>query len=126
MVHSNDSQQDLPLVDLAVLAHLERQLNDPSPAKAFARDYIAGFEGRYLRLTTAIGDRDVSAALDAALSLRNSSAMVGAARLSAMAAEFEVAVTAFELDTARDILPAIERCGLDTILEIQSRYLASV
>ncbi|BBE23622.1 hypothetical protein MN0502_25050 [Arthrobacter sp. MN05-02] len=51
--------------------------------------------------------------------------MVGAARLSAMAASFETAVTSADLDTARRALPAIERCGMDTIDELESRYLAS-
>lgn len=124
-MHSNSAPKKLPLLDLDVLSHLEQQLNDARPARAFARDYITGFEGRYLRLTSSIGDRDLPAALDAALSLRNSSTMVGAARLSAMAAEFETAVSSSDLDTARDVLPVIERCGLDTILELEARYLAA-
>ncbi|MDQ0735770.1 Hpt domain-containing protein [Arthrobacter agilis] len=122
---SNSAPKSLPLLDLAVLAHLERQLNDARPARAFARDYIAGFEHRYLRLENSIGNRDIPAALDAALSLRNSSAMIGAARLSALAAGFEASVTASDLDAARRALPAIERCGLDTILELEARYLAA-
>ncbi|MHA7279179.1 Hpt domain-containing protein [Arthrobacter sp. MDT2-2] len=125
MVLPNVAPMVLPLVDLAVLSQLERQLNDPVPARAFARDYITGFETRYLRLTSSIGTVDLPAALDAALSLRNSSAMVGAARLSAMAADLETAVTSADLETARATLPEIERCGLDTINELEVRYLAS-
>ncbi|MHA7143351.1 Hpt domain-containing protein [Arthrobacter sp. TmT3-37] len=121
----NATPKVLPLVDLTVLSQLERQLNDPQPARAFARDYITGFEDRYLRLSSSVGNRDLPAAIDAALSLRNSSTMVGAARLSAMAASFETAVTSADLDTARRALPAIERCGMDTIDELESRYLAS-
>lgn len=125
MVLPNATPKVLPLVDLTVLSQLERQLNDPRPARAFARDYITGFEDRYLRLSNSVGNRDLPAAIDAALSLRNSSTMVGAARLSAMAASFETAVTSADLDTARRALPAIERCGMDTIDELESRYLAS-
>lgn len=121
----NAAPKVLPLVDLAILAQLEGQLNDPRPARAFARDYITGFEDRYLRLTNSIGNRDVPAALDAALSLRNSSTMVGATRLSAMAASFQTAVASADLDTARRSLPAIERCGLDTINELETGYLTS-
>ncbi|WP_104117267.1 hypothetical protein [Arthrobacter sp. B1805] len=114
-----------PLVDLAVLTELEEQLNDPRPARAFARDYIQGFEDRYLRLHGSIGNRDLPAALEAALSLRDASIMVGAARLSAMATILESAVAYEDLGAARHVLPAIERCGLDTISELEARYLAS-
>lgn len=120
----NIAPQVLPLVDLAVLSELESQLNDALPARAFARDYIAGFEKRYLRLCTSIGDRDSAGALDAVLSLRNSSTMVGAARLAAMAAGIEAAVVSEDLDAARRTLPLIERCGLETIGELESCYLA--
>ncbi len=120
----NIASQVLPLVDLAVLSELESQLNDPLPARAFARDYIAGFEERYLRLGNSIGNRDSAGALDAALSLHNSSSMVGAARLAALAAAVEAAVASEELDAARRILPLIEKCGLETIGELESGYLA--
>jgi HPt (histidine-containing phosphotransfer) domain-containing protein len=116
----------LPLVDLTVLSALEQQLNDPGPAKAFAQDYVTGFGDRYLRLTSSIGNADLPAALDAALSLRSSSTMVGATRLSAMAARFESAVITADLETARRVLPEIERCGLDTISDLESHYLALV
>ncbi|MEC5199147.1 hypothetical protein RCH21_001371 [Arthrobacter sp. PL16] len=116
----------LPLVDLTVLSSLEQQLNDPGPAKAFARDYVLGFEDRYLRLTSSIGNADLPAALDVALSLRSSSTMVGATRLSALAASFESAVLTADLDAARRVLPEIERCGLDTIRELESQYLVRV
>ncbi len=122
---SNSAPKELPLLDLTVLSHLERQLNDAQPARAFARDYITGFGDRYLRLESSVSNRDFPAALDAALSLRNSSAMVGAERLSALAADFEAAVASSDLDTAREALPGIERCGLDTILELEARYLSS-
>ena len=113
----------LPLVDLETLAQLELQLNDARPARAFARDYISYFQERFLRLVRAVGKRDLDAALDAVLSLRNSSRMVGAARLSAMAAGVESAVTSADLDSARRALPEIEQCGLDTIDELELRYL---
>jgi hypothetical protein len=113
----------LPLVDLTVLSSLELQLNDPCPARAFARDYVLGFGDRYLRLTSSIGNADLPAALDVALSLRSSSTMVGATRLSAMAASIESAVITADLEAARRVLSEIERCGLDTIRELESRYL---
>jgi HPt (histidine-containing phosphotransfer) domain-containing protein len=124
-VPSNSAPKSLPLLDLAVLSHLERQLNDAQPARDFARDYITGFGDRLFRLESSVSNRDIAGALDAALSLRNSSAMIGASRLSALAADFETAVASSDLDTARRALPGIERCGLDTILELEVRYLAS-
>ncbi len=126
MTASDAAPEVLPLVDFAVLSELEGQLDDARPARAFARDYILGFDDRYLRLNSSIGNRDLPAALEAALSLRISSVMVGAARLSAMAETFEAAVTSADLDTARRVLPAIERCGLDTIDELDVRYLRPI
>jgi HPt (histidine-containing phosphotransfer) domain-containing protein len=116
----------LPLVDPTVLSSLEQQLNDPGPAKAFAQDYVIGFGDRFLRLANSIGNADLPAALDVALSLRSSSTMVGANRLSALAASFESAVLTADLETARRVLPEIERCGLDTIRELESQYLVPV
>ena len=113
----------LPLVDLEALTQLEYQLNDAGPARAFARDYIAYFRERFLRLVQAVGKRDLDAAMDAVLSLLNASRMVGAARLSAMAAGLQSAVTSADIDTARRALPEIEQCGLDTIGELELRYL---
>lgn len=113
----------LPLVDLTVLADLERQLNDAGPARAFARDYITGFDDRCRRLAGSIADQDVPAALEAALSLRSSSIMIGAERLAALVAIVGTAVSAADLYTARRGLPGIEQCGLDTIAELEARYL---
>lgn len=117
------SPAPLPLVDLETLARLEHQLSDPQPARAFARDYIACFQERYLRLARAVGTSNLEVAMDAVLSLRNSSRMVGASRLSAMAAGVESAVTSADIDSARRALPNIEQCGLDTIGELELRYL---
>ena len=123
MVPPNTAQPDLPLVDLTVLAHLEQQLNDAGPARTFARDYITGFADRHLRLVRSVADQDRPAALEAALSLRNSSLMVGARRLAALTAAFEAAVSSADLHAARRTLPGIERCGLETIRELETRYL---
>jgi len=116
--------QVLPLVDLAVLSELESQLNDPLPAKAFAGDYVAGFPERQLRLRDSVGGRDLPAALDAALSLRNASTMVGAARLAGLATDVLAAVGAADLETLRRLLPLVERCGLETVEDLRSGYLA--
>ena len=119
----NAAHPDLPLVDLSVLAHLEQQFNDDGPARAFARDYISGFADRHLRLVRSVADEDLPAALEAALSLRNSSRMVGAERLAALTAAFEAAISSADLDAAGRTLPGIERCGRATIHELQTRYL---
>ena len=113
-----------PLVDLVVLSDLESQLNDPLPAKTFARDYVSGFRERCLRLSGSITGRDLPAALDAALSLRNASTMVGAGRLATIATDMVAAAGAADLGTLRRLLPVIERCGLETIEELESGYLS--
>lgn len=111
-------------MDLAVLAALELQLEDSGPARAFARDYVAAFPARYLRLRESVDHRDLSAAMDATLSLRSTSIMVGAVTLAALAAEIATAVLTTDLRAARRALPPLERCGLATIDELQARYLA--
>ncbi|TPV26889.1 Hpt domain-containing protein [Arthrobacter agilis] len=114
------------LVDLGVLATLESHLDDARAAHAFVLDYIAGFAERFLRLNVALGDRDLPAAHDAALSLRSSSSMAGAPRLAAHAARLEDAITHGDLQASQQALALIGPCGLETVSELRSLYLDRV
>ncbi len=78
-----------PLVDPAALQSLGEQLNNPAVAKGFARDYAQMWDQRYASLATALDRRDAAAALDAVLSLKTSSSMVGGLRLAELAADLE-------------------------------------
>ncbi|PPB48890.1 hypothetical protein C4K88_09110 [Arthrobacter pityocampae] len=121
-----NADPDLPLLDLTVLGDLERQLGEPGPARAFVRDYIAAFGDRYLRLERSITDQDPAAALEAVLSLRSSSIMVGAERLAALASALGTAVSSASPGSARRALPELERCGLATIGKLETLYLDPV
>jgi hypothetical protein len=113
-----------PVLDVSVLNQLERQLDDPTPAKAFARDYVSMWRLRYKRLTESLEAEDRDAALDVVLSLKNTSKMVGAARLTALTNLVQAAVAAGDLPRARQFLPRIKQCGHETVKELCSTYLA--
>ena len=72
----------LPLVDSGILADLEEQLDGAELALRFARDYAAMWDQRYRRLALAVENQDRASALDAIISLRITSAMVGGLRLA--------------------------------------------
>ncbi|UZX02143.1 Hpt domain-containing protein [Arthrobacter sp. CDRTa11] len=79
-----------PLVDRSVLDALRSELDeDEGVWRAFVRNYIAHLPNRIekLRLTLTTGDLD--GALDAVLSLKTSSQMVGAERLAGLALDLE-------------------------------------
>src|SRR5438876_661030 len=71
----------LPLLDLTAIQTLEDQLDNPLTARNFARDFTRLWEKRYQALAAAIGSQDAVAALEAILSLRTSSTMVGGVQL---------------------------------------------
>ena len=58
-------------------------------ALRFARDYAAMWDQRYSRLALAVENQDRAAALDAIISLRITSAMVGGLRLARLAEMLE-------------------------------------
>lgn len=80
-----------PLVDPAVLERLMRELDDDREgyARIFVADFIGCLPYRVERLRLALTTGDWEAAVDAALSLKTSSQMVGAERLAALASDLE-------------------------------------
>jgi histidine phosphotransfer protein HptB len=77
-----------PLVDQTVLARLRDQL-DPGIYRGFIRDYIGLLPRRFARVDRAVQSTDYEAAMDAVLSLKSSSLMVGASRIGALAGAIE-------------------------------------
>lgn len=81
---------DRPLVDPAILARLRDELQPgPGICEVFINDYIALLPRRLNRLHQAVECMDLKAAMDAVLSLKTSSLMVGASCLGSLAAELE-------------------------------------
>jgi HPt (histidine-containing phosphotransfer) domain-containing protein len=116
------SRADLPLADPAVLEDLVRQLGNPSPALAFARDFVHAWHGKFERLETALQLQDDAGALDAALSLKTTSNVVGAPRLAQLAADVEQLLLRSDLETATGCIDRIRACGEATTRELADRY----
>jgi hypothetical protein len=113
----------LPLVDPAALQDLGVQLESPAVAQCFARDYAKMWDRRYDSLASALGRRDQAAALDAVLSLKTSSVMVGGVHLAQLAGELESAVRDGDMDQAQSLLGAVASRGGETVDELQFSYV---
>lgn len=79
-----------PLLDPSVLAELDEDV--PGAATRFASAFIRLWDSRSSRLEQAPRSGDPAAALDAVLSVKSSSALAGALRLSSHAAGLELAL----------------------------------
>lgn len=92
-------------------------------ATGFARDYAKMWDRRYLSLASALERRDEAAALDAVLSVKTSSAMVGGLRLAQLAGELETAIRAGDLEHAQSLLGDVAERGGETMDELQFGYI---
>lgn len=108
-----------PLVDPAALQDLGSQLDCPAVAEGFARDYTNMWDHRYRSLAKSLERGDEAAALDAVLSLKTSSAMVGGIQLAALATELEDAIRLRDDERARLLLHKVAESGNDTVDELQ-------
>ena len=111
-----------PLVDPSALRELGSQLDSPAVAKGFARDYTNMWDQRYQALANSLDSGDEAAALDAVLSLKTSSAMVGGVRLAELARELEDAIRVRDPDRARLLLQKVAESGNETVDELQLSY----
>lgn len=124
--HQENGQQDgpqEPVLDLSVLRELEEELGGSGVAHNFARDYISIWEKRLRYLERSVEDNDPDAAMDAALSLKNSALMVGATRLAKLAIEVQRLVKNGDLAGVQQLLPAVARAGALTVNELKLGYL---
>ena len=112
-----------PLVDPAALQDLGIQLESPSVAKGFARDYAKMWDQRYNCLSSALDRRDEAGSLEAVLSLKTSSAMVGGVQLARLAGELEEAVRGGDMERASSLLGEVAESGSETVDELQYSYI---
>ena len=112
-----------PLVDPAALQDLGAQLESPTLAKGFARDYAKMWDQRYRCLASALDRRDEAGSLEAVLSLKTSSAMVGGVQLARLAGELENAVRGGDMDRASSLLAEVAASGSETLDELQYSYI---
>ncbi|WP_454699047.1 Hpt domain-containing protein [Arthrobacter humicola] len=115
--------EEIPLVDLLVLQDLESQLAQPAVARKFALDYIEIWDQRYLNLRNAISGQDRTTALDAAISLKIGSAMVGGLRLARLAEYVEAMIRSECWDKGQAMLALIADLGQETVAQLRSNYL---
>ena len=113
----------LPLVNQNLLHELEDEFDDPAPVRSFAHDFITFWDERYVRLADAVKQGDAAASLDALLSVRIASTMVGAVRLARFAAELESSLKRGHLEAISEALPAVQACGKATVRELNTSYI---
>ncbi|KRE76735.1 hypothetical protein ASG79_17695 [Arthrobacter sp. Soil761] len=112
----------MPLVDPVVLQDLEDELGQPDLVTNFAKDYVRLWEQRERRLIASLANQDRAAALDAVISLKVSSTMVGALRLAGLAQALESAVRRGDLGGG--FFPElISAHGWATVNELRAQYL---
>lgn len=111
------------MVDEAVLQDLEDQLGQLDVAWTFANDYAAMWAHHLRNLTESVEREDRPAALDALISLKVSSAMVGGLRLVRLAETLEATLREGDLRDGAPILAMISIHGRATVDELQLTYL---
>jgi hypothetical protein len=115
--------EELPLLDGSVLQDLEAELGQRQVAWNFANDYAAMWGKRQRGLLDSLEREDHAAALDAVISLKVSSAMVGGLRLQRLAQTLETAIRKGDLSGGAALLALISLHGQATVKELQLRYL---
>ena len=107
-----------PLLDQEVLRELAEDIGLRAAA-SFAREFAGMWPRRRAALAAAVSHGDADLAMDAILSMRVSSAMVGARRLEGLAAGLETGLRAGGVGALRPLLRDVERCGDDTARALQ-------
>ena len=102
---------------------MEEQLGRPDIAWNFANDYAGMWVERQRCLVDSVEREDRMAALDAVISLKVSSAMVGGLRLARLAEALEATLRRGDLRNAASVLAMISLHGHATVTELQQRYL---
>jgi len=114
---------ELPLLDAAVLQDMEEQLGRPDIAWNFANDYAGMWVERQRCLVDSVEREDRIAALEAVISLKVSSAMVGGLRLARLAEALEATLRRGDLRDGASVLTMISLHGHATVKELRQRYL---
>jgi hypothetical protein len=108
-----------PLLEPSALAELDGEL--PGAARRFAGDFARLWGRRHRRLADAVAGSRTDEALDAALSLKVSSIMVGAQQLACAAARLESALRSGNGDLAL-LCQEIAECGPRTVASLLTAW----
>jgi HPt (histidine-containing phosphotransfer) domain-containing protein len=91
--------------------HLQKLAEEASleGAESFAADYMAHLPRFVERIQRNVGAHDMDLALDASLTLKTKSWLVGALRMNELCSEFELALALADWDTASAVARDIAR-----------------
>lgn len=93
----NEARQ--PTLDAQNLRKLARDVC-PDAVESFAANYTDHLPGRVDRVVRTVGDRNLERAMDATLSLKTASSLVGALRMTQLCRELELALASEDLPEA--------------------------
>jgi HPt (histidine-containing phosphotransfer) domain-containing protein len=111
-----------PLLDSTVLDRLRAELEvDDGVWTAFVHNFLALLPRRTERLRTALTTGDLPGALDAVLSLKTSSQMVGAERLGELAFDLERSIRLDARAEPDRVLPRLAADHLRTIKKCEQQ-----
>lgn len=110
-------------VEPEILTELETDLDGPELARGFARDYAALWDQRFSRLAASVHAEDRPDALDAVISLRITSTMVGGIRLASLAQALEDAIRRDDFVQGKALLAGVAEHGVRTVSELQANYI---
>lgn len=119
---SGEGGQEMPLLEAGVLGELAEEPGGAGLAWRFALDYAGLWGQRRHRLMESVGREDRDDALEAVISLKVSSAMVGSPRLADLAGRLEAVIRDGDLQEAAALLALIGIQGQRTVEELQRRY----
>ncbi|SDI26634.1 hypothetical protein SAMN04488693_10848 [Arthrobacter subterraneus] len=120
---STDDSNELPMVSERIFTDLQADLEEPDVTLRFLLNYLEMWDGRFLRLSTAISAGNRPKAMDAVLSVRTSARMIGALRLAQRASDIERHLLAGDTRGAALLLDDLELCGQATMEELRRRFL---
>lgn len=100
------------VLDRTALRRLSRAVDDDGFVRKFAARYRELLPGRVARISTSLRGHDVDLVLDAVLSLKVSSATVGAHELAELAGVIEGEVRIFDLPAARTAAASLPPAAL--------------
>ncbi|WP_186764329.1 Hpt domain-containing protein [Arthrobacter yangruifuii] len=102
------------LISLDKLRGLIEQVGTES-CRQFVSRFVSMWDGRVTRLHHAVQERDFDAAMDVVLSIKISSHMAGAERLSALGEAAQGLVVRRDVRGLEDMLAAVRACGIETM-----------
>ncbi|UWX97989.1 Hpt domain-containing protein [Arthrobacter zhaoxinii] len=115
---------DVRLISLERLRELSDQVGTES-CRQFVSNFISMWESRFTRLCQAVQGRDFDAAMDVVLSIKISSDMAGAERLSALGAAAQDLVSRRDILGLEAMVAAVRACGTETMAHLNQPSLFS-